>query len=165
MKTAVSRQVKTDIDKREKNNQIRRCMIEKAFGIIPLKQSKNGWQVFLVKKKEGHVGFPKGHGMLGEGPQKTAERELFEETGLYIAKYVTLQPLIEKYSFRKEGSRIDKQVDYYLAEVEGDIVLDNQEIVEGRWSSLNEAMDQITFAEGRSLAAKIEALLPKAEPI
>ena len=136
-------------------------ILEKAFGIIPLTQTKNGWQVFLVKKKEGYVGFPKGHAFQHEDPKKTAERELFEETGLKITKYLSSQTLIEIYSLQREGRKFLKTVTYYLAEVEGEIVLEAEEIIEGRWVDLKEAVGQVTFAEGRVLASKIEFLLPK----
>ena len=137
-------------------------ILEKAFGIIPLKQTKNGWQVFLVKKKEGHTGFPKGHALQNEDPKKTAERELFEETGLKITQYLSNQTLIEIYTLEREGRKFLKTVAYYLAEVEGEIILEEAEIIEGRWVNLKEAVEHITFAEGRVLASKIECLLPKA---
>ncbi len=135
-------------------------ILEKAFGIIPLKKTKNGWQVFLVKKKEGHVGFPKGHALQNENPKKTAERELFEETGLKITNYLFSQPLIEIYSLQREGRKFLKTVAYYLAEVDGEILLEVEEIIEGRWVNLKEAAGEITFAESRTLASKIEFLLP-----
>lgn len=137
-------------------------ILEKAFGIIPLKLTKAGWQVFLVKKKEGHTGFPKGHANKNEEPKKTAERELFEETGLKITRHLCTQTLIEIYPLTREGKKVLKTVVYYLAEVEGDIFLEEAEIIEGRWVALKEAVGQVTFAEGSALASKIEFLLPTA---
>lgn len=138
--------------------------MEKAFGIIPLKLAKTGWKVFLVKKKEGHVGFPKGHALKEEAPKMAAQRELFEETGLSVSNYLASQPLVETYSFEKDGRKVFKEVAYFLAEVEGDITLDGEEIAEGRWVNVHKAADQITFIQGRQLAAKVPSLLPKPEP-
>lgn len=61
---------------------------EESCGIIPLQKISGTWMVFIVQHKSGYWGFPKGHIEPGETQQQTASRELFEETGLHIEKYL-----------------------------------------------------------------------------
>ena len=136
-------------------------ILEKAFGIIPLRKIDSGFEVFLIKMKAGHVGFPKGHANPGENQKTTAERELFEETHLQVLKYLSKQIFFESYSFQRDGRKILKSVGYYLAEVEGNIVLEKNEILDGFWINFKKAINEITFSEGKNLAIKISSLLQK----
>ena len=108
----------------------------KAFGIIPLREGKT----LLVKHQKGHWAFPKGHPNPGEIPKETAKRELQEETGLFVVRFLG-KKFHEHYSF----GTTDKSVTYFLAEVAGELVLQKEEIADGRWMSFEEAASLATF--------------------
>ncbi len=126
-----------------------------SYGIIPLRREEQTWFVLLVQHYAGHWAFPKGHAHVGESPQQAAERELFEETGLKVQAYLSDQVLSEHYYFTFNKQRINKVVDYFVALVEGPVVLQEDEIKASRWSTLSEAMQIMTFKEGRALIHQV----------
>jgi len=135
-------------------------MKETCFGVIPLRQIKGGWQVFLVKhRKGGYWSFPKGHGNPGEEELEAAERELFEETGFHVSRLLPIQKLNEQYQFQRDGKNIDKMVTYFAAEVTGEFKPQKVEIEDGEWLFLGEAIDRITFQQSRHLCIQIRSLL------
>jgi len=125
-------------------------MNEESYGIIPCREG----EFFLVQHQAGHWGFPKGHAESGESPEETARRELFEETNLKVVRLLTPTPLVEQYTFLRYGKRIEKQVTYFLAQVEGEVALQGDEIAQGRWVSFEEAAELITFPEGKELCQR-----------
>ncbi|MFA5250568.1 MAG: NUDIX domain-containing protein [Parachlamydiales bacterium] len=131
----------------------------KTIGTLVFQKEKQLWEVFLVQKAQGHIGFPKGHPLKGERPEITAERELFEETGLKVENYLSPDPLVENYTFQRDGKKVLKTVGYYLAEVQGKVVLDSSEIVDGFWVPVEEMSVKISFEQGKELAAKALSFL------
>lgn len=133
-----------------------------SFGVIPLSKGEGKWKVFLVQHKHARYwGFPKGHPEPGESPLQTAVRELKEETNLDIVRYLQEEPLTEEYRFTFDSRRIHKRVFYYVAEVEGEIALQNKEIEDGKWVSFPEAIDQVTHQEGKSILQQVVKILAK----
>lgn len=131
-----------------------------SFGVIPLKKIDGAWHVFLILHKEGlHWGFPKGRANAGESALASAKRELFEETGLIVSKLFTSDSLKENYTFRRFGELYNKTVCYFVAEVEGQVVLQPDEVLDGKWLSFNEADSQLKFAESRALCAIAENIV------
>ena len=90
-----------------------------------------------------------------------AVRELKEETNLELVRYLQPEPFTEQYQFLAKGSRIFKQVSYFIAEVTGEVKLQKQEIEDGKWVAFPEALDQVTHAEGKAILAQVLQLLPK----
>ncbi len=133
---------------------------ETSYGIVPVKQRKGQWDVLLVKHEAGHWAFPKGHPDEGETPLQTAERELKEETGLSIKSLVSKATLKERYYFTHERQLIDKTVEYFVAEVTGDLIPQLEEISELKWFTVEEAMQQATFPATRKLIEALKPLLP-----
>lgn len=134
-------------------------MIEESFGTIPLKRSPHGWQIFLIQNKNGaHWGFPKGKGNEGEAPFESAARELYEETGLEIKELLLAEPIVEQYTFEREGQQVYKKVFYFLALVSGSINLQQSEILAGKWFSIDEAEERLTFKESKGICEKIRCL-------
>jgi 8-oxo-dGTP pyrophosphatase MutT (NUDIX family) len=134
--------------------------MEESFGIIPLQRQNNQWRTLLVLHRKGHWGFPKGGAQPGELPHIVAERELQEETGLHIVRFLPLPHLIDHYHFVREGQSIEKQVTYFLAEVEGILVPQESEIVSADWVDVAEAEDRMDFLEGKELCRKLVLMLP-----
>ncbi len=135
---------------------------DESFGVVPLSKVHGRWDVFLIKHKHGRYwGFPKGHAEKDETPQLAAARELKEETNLDIVNFLFEEPLMEKYNFILDGSRIYKRVYYFIAEVAGDVRLQTHEISDGMWLSLSEAMQKLTHLEGKAILSQVEDFLSK----
>ncbi len=129
---------------------------ETTYGIIPLRKDENNWQVLLVNHVKGNYwGFPKGHSKPGETPQETAVRELFEETGLAIKYFLAIKPLHETYDFYREKQPICKDVFYFLAEVEGQVILQPAETHANLWVNLRSAEEVITFPQSKALVREV----------
>ena len=132
---------------------------EFSYGIIPLRREGGRWEVLIILHGKGHWSFPKGHKNRGEEPIETATRELNEETGLEIVRFLPGSPLQEHYFFTHEGEKVDKRVEYYLAEVQGEVALQAAEVTDFRWLSLEEAEAQATFQEAKRLCREVMQLL------
>ena len=139
---------------------------ETCYGIIPLSYESNAWEAFIVQHLEGkHFGFPKGHHEKGESPKQTAKRELEEETGMHIIRYLPHPYLVERYQYRgPKGELIDKTVRYYLAEVERHFSLQKGEIIQGKWVLLKDLLPYITFEEGKNLIHLLISTLEDVDP-
>lgn len=130
---------------------------EESFGVIPLRYVDHEWNVFIILHKQGnHWGFPKGKANQGEDPKKSAERELLEETGLKVERFLLDEPFIEEYSFFRNSEKIVKNVFYFPALVAGAFILQPQEIREGKWLSFEKAMQQLTFDEAKNICKRIK---------
>ena len=135
---------------------------DESFGIIPLKEDKNGnYQALIIQHCAGHWGFPKGHLNKGEDPQTAAIRELEEETGLEIDRLLPKVPLQESYQFYKSNQRIDKTVLYFLALVTGTVKLQEEEVQNSLWLPINKLKMHVSFPEAKKLCQFIEKVLEK----
>lgn len=133
--------------------------VDLSYGVIPLQRRGDAWMVLLVRHREGHWSFPKGHPETGETPFETAARELREETGLSVRTLLSAEPLTERYTFSINGVSVAKTVSYYLAEVEGDVSVQEDEISSYSWDPLETAMTRITFSEARRLLSQVKQFL------
>jgi len=124
---------------------------EHSFGIIGLRVISDRCETLIVKHNKGHWGFPKGHLESTESSQEAAARELQEETDAVIIRFFDVSPLEERYFFKSEGLLVEKRVTYFLAEIEGEITLQKDEISEYRWASFKEAELLATFDECKQL--------------
>jgi|SRR5579872_1543484 len=132
-------------------------MIEiESFGVMPVQFQEGTWKIFLILHKQGnHWSFPKGRADPGESPRQSAMRELKEETGLDVIRFIQEEPLIEHYTFRRKTEWISKRVYYYAAEVGGEVQLQADEIREGKWITFPEALQALTFKEGKALCHQL----------
>lgn len=132
-------------------------LTERSYGIIPLQEDGGQWLVLLIKHRNGdHWAFPKGKPEKDETTFETAQRELFEETGLQVVEFVTKIPYLEHYSFLRRGITIKKKVEYYSARVQGEIRLQIKEIKDSIWVPLNEAKTTVTFSEAKRICIELE---------
>lgn len=130
-----------------------------SFGIIPIRNNRGTREFLLVRHRAGHWGFPKGHAESGETPLQTAERELSEETGLKIFRLLSPDSIVETYCFTVDGKLTIKTVDYFVAIVEGKLLLQQAEISDARWVSIDEIADTITFPQTKLLCDRAIALI------
>jgi 8-oxo-dGTP pyrophosphatase MutT (NUDIX family) len=107
--------------------------------------------------------FPKGLVEKGEGMKETALREVEEECGIKT-KIVRKIPGPEKYIYTFEGTKIFKQVEYFLMEyVSGNIKDHDFEMEEVEWLEFEEARKRLDFAEAKKVLDKAKKLLEKKE--
>lgn len=131
-----------------------------SYGIIPLHIEQTQVEVFLIQHlRGGWWGFPKGHVEESESKQQAAERELLEETGLSVQKYLFPEPLKETYYFYFQNRRVHKEVEYFVAVVQGDIALQKEEVQNGQWCSFSQAQEILSFAQARQMLQKVEQML------
>lgn len=122
---------------------------EHSYGIIPYYRHPDGSLHFLtIQHRRGHWAFPKGGAEANESQWETALRELKEETGLDIVKRISETPLTEHYHFMRRGMSVDKEVGYFLAEVEKkDLVLQEEEVQAYFWGRADQIMSRLSFPE------------------
>ncbi len=131
-----------------------------SYGIVPLKQEVDGVYILVIFHKGGkHWAFPKGHKDEGESDFETAQRELFEETGLTTTSCLSQVPYEETYQFYKFHEKIHKTVHYFPAFVTGTLQLQPEEIVDAKWLPLDTAHLHLTFKESKEICFKVKKLL------
>ena len=113
----------------------------------------------MVCHKSGHWTLPKGHQEPYETSFECAKRELYEETALLVQSLLAETSLVEQYQFSKKQVLIHKQVEYFIAEVEGNEVLQAEEIQDGKWLSLDEAIAIATYTQMKQLLKKVQVFL------
>lgn len=102
---------------------------------------------------------PKGHVEGGEDIIKTAEREVWEETGVYGEVFDKLG--IIDYWFISDGVQIHKTVHHHLLRyVDGELNDEDPEVTEVAWIPANELTEHFAYADERKLARKIYRILP-----
>ncbi|WP_342318735.1 NUDIX hydrolase [Corynebacterium mayonis] len=94
---------------------------------------------------------PKGHVEPGEHQWKTAEREVWEETGIRGEAFDSLGVI--DYWFVSDGVRIHKTVHHNLLRfVDGILNDDDPEVTEVTWVPMSELIEHLAYADERKLA-------------
>lgn len=134
---------------------------ESSYGVIPIYKNKQGdYEVLLVQIKAGTRWFPKGQVERGETPKQTAQRELFEETGLSVVERYTEKVFDEFYICTREHQKIDKHVGYFLGRVATKkIALQNKELDAFARVSFQYAQEKLSFPEIKEVVAKAQKIL------
>ncbi|MDO5670349.1 MAG: NUDIX hydrolase [Corynebacterium sp.] len=102
---------------------------------------------------------PKGHVEPGEDHRSTAEREVWEETGVHGETFADLGVI--DYWFVSDGVRIHKTVHHHLLRfVDGDLNDDDPEVTEVAWIPVSELIEHLAYADERKLARTAHDLLP-----
>ncbi|MDO5731371.1 NUDIX hydrolase, partial [Corynebacterium sphenisci] len=103
---------------------------------------------------------PKGHVEPGEDHGATAEREVWEETG--IRGEVLAELGVIDYWFVSEGTRIHKTVHHHLLRfVDGAFNDDDPEVTEVQWVPVLGLVERLAYADERKLARRAHDLLPE----
>ena len=103
---------------------------------------------------------PKGHVEPGEDKAATAEREVWEETGIHGEVFTELGVI--DYWFVSEGRRIHKTVHHHLLRyVDGDLNDEDPEVTEVSWIPANQLIEHLAFADERKLARQAHDMLPE----
>ncbi len=126
-----------------------------SYGVVPIFQKYKDPSTiyFLLIEQYGQFwSFPKGHPEVGETEIETAERELYEETGIRPLKIITDTYFIEKYSWNDHGTMVDKTVKFFPCFCENlEIKIDGKEITDAKWLTYENALEKITYKETRQI--------------
>ena len=102
---------------------------------------------------------PKGHVEEHESHRSTAEREVWEETG--IAGTVIDELGTIDYWFVSDGTRIHKTVHHHLLRyVDGEFNDEDPEVTEVTWVPVNNLVERLAYADERRLARRALDTLP-----
>ena len=102
---------------------------------------------------------PKGHVENGEAKEVTAEREVWEETGISGEVFADLGMI--DYWFVSDGVRIHKTVHHHLLRfVDGIMNDEDPEDTEVSWIPVSELIEHLAYADERKLARIAHDLLP-----
>lgn len=102
---------------------------------------------------------PKGHVEPGEDHRSTAEREVWEETG--ISGEVFRELGVIDYWFVSEGVRIHKTVHHHLLRyVDGYLNDEDPEVTEVAWIPVHQLIEHLAYADERKLARVAHDVLP-----
>ncbi|HEX2787074.1 MAG TPA: NUDIX domain-containing protein [Ignavibacteria bacterium] len=142
---------------------------DNAVGVIIFKKfgDKNESEIkYLLLKAHKWGTFPKGHIDAGEAKLDAALRELFEETGIKSDEIKLISEdilLTQQYHFKdnKKGL-IQKTNEFYFAEVQNDkVTIDNDEISEYRWCTMNEALKLSEYKNFEEVIIKADEIVKK----
>jgi len=117
---------------------------DQAIVIVPTRRGAQGQKVLAL---------PKGHVDPGETPDRTALREVREETGVDAELVQKLGDV--RYFYQRGGKRIFKRVTFYLFAYRGGSLDDHDdEVEEARWMPLSEAIEALSYDGEREMAAR-----------
>ena len=132
-----------------------------SVGIILFHRFPRKVMYLLLKQHQGHWGFPKGHIEKGERLIDTAVRELREETGIGKINFIKKKILFkDNYSFKNGKSKVNKIVDYYVAESLVDKVkIDGKEIINYKWLSAEKSIERLTFSKSKKILKRKKKII------
>jgi len=114
--------------------------------------------VIVPRGRRRVLGLPKGGQHPGESPEKTAAREVREETGVTASVRGRLGQV--DYSYRRGGRLIDKTVHFYLFEYDaGDTADHDHEVDDARWMPLREARRRLSYPGERAMIERALSVL------
>ena len=122
---------------------------EKSCGAVVLRKEDAQWNVLLIRHIKGrHISFPKGHVEAGETESKTAEREVFEETGLHVRIDRRFRAE-NRYNIRQDTQKL---VVIFVAVTDETVVTPQpEEIAEAFWLPLDGALERLTYERDRKI--------------
>ena len=126
---------------------------EKTCGAVMFTEKDGLRKYLLIKNESGHIGFPKGHIDYGESESETADREVFEETGLRFEQF---GDFCEEYTYTTKQNTIKTGV-FFIGHYEyREPKIQEDEIVEDWLLSYVDAMRLLNFPEDKDLLGKAE---------
>jgi len=135
------------------------CLYEKSCGAVLFTEEAGIRRFLLIKNMSGHIGFPKGHVEFGETERETAEREVWEETGVHTS----ILPGFREFYNYSVNSFVKKQAVYFVAPFrECDIEMNIREISEYMLVSFDEGMKVLNYPHDRSILSKADKFISQA---
>jgi len=138
-----------------------------SSGGVIFRKNNDMVEIALVSVKDGKVWcLPKGIVDKGESPEKTAVREVSEETGLR-GRIVEKLGEIKYWYYIKEGNiKCRKTVHFFLMEYEGGDVADHDwEVDSASWFQIDEALKKVNYKSEKELLEKAKKNLLQNEKL
>ena len=134
-----------------------------SSGGVIFRKNNSTIEIALIAVKGGKVWcLPKGIIDKGESPEKTAVREVAEETGLKGKIIEKLGEINYWYYLKEEEARCRKTVHFFLIEYEsGDISKHDWEVDKAAWFPINEAMEKASHENEREIIKRAREVLLK----
>ena len=122
---------------------------EKSCGALVFRKFHGNTELLLIKHANGgHWSFPKGHMESGETEEETAQREVWEETGIDIMIDTSFRETVS-YSPKKDTM---KEVVYFLAMAKNfNYTPQPEEISQIRWVEISLAHQVLSYDNDRQL--------------
>lgn len=133
--------------------------VEKSAGAIVFRRENDKILYLLIQYGLGHWGFSRGLIEKGESLEKTAEREIEEETGIRDFKFLPGFKETIRYFYKFEGKNILKFATYFLAETKEKEVKLSYEHQNFEWLSYKKALEKITFKNSKEVLKKAHQFL------
>lgn len=109
-------------------------LFRKSCGVVPFRWNGGEKEYLILLQTNDCWSFPKGHMEPGETEEITALRELYEETGLH-AMLISGQRAVSEYNI---PPCTRKQVVLFPGEVEGELSLQESEVLSHKWVKASE---------------------------
>lgn len=129
--------------------------MKRAFsaGGVVYKIENDNVKILLISTKDGKVWtLPKGIVEQNEDSEKTALREIKEETGVDVKIVDELGET--SYWFIMEGEKYFKTVKYFLAEYKGGQINPDWEVSSAQWFDIQEALKKLTYKSDKEILRK-----------
>ena len=121
---------------------------EKSCGAVIFRKDED-WNVLLIRHTKGrHISFPKGHVEPGETESQTAEREVFEETGLRVRVDRRFRAE-NRYNIRPDTQKL--VVVFAALTDQAEITPQPEEIAEAFWLPVEAAAERLTYERDRKI--------------
>lgn len=131
---------------------------EKSCGAVVFLKDKEV-KYLLLHYEAGHWDFVKGNVEPNESEKDTVIRELQEETGITDAKFIDdFREKIE-YFYRRQGTKVHKEVIFFLVETQTEKVEISYEHIGHIWLDYQSALEKLTFKNAKMLLKKAHELL------
>lgn len=135
-----------------------------SAGGVVYRRGRRGIEIVLCgRRREGLWALPKGSPEPGETLERTAVREVEEETGLSVAIQESVGSI--RYQFTgPDGRRYDKRVEHHLmAPTGGSLGRHDGEFDAVRWLPVEEALRLLRYPNERDILRRAVRLIRKRE--
>lgn len=134
-----------------------------SSGGVIFRDSAKGAEVALISVKKRIVWcLPKGIIEKGEEPDKTALREVNEETGLTGEMLEQIGQISYWYFLKEKTIRVHKTVHFFLLKyVSGSTDDHDQEVEEAKWFLVEEAVDRLQYKGEKDIMRKAKQMIEK----
>ncbi|MGI0080049.1 MAG: bis(5'-nucleosyl)-tetraphosphatase [Nitrososphaerales archaeon] len=122
---------------------------------------KGGLRYLVLNYPAGHWDFPKGAVERGETEQEAARREILEETGIKVDKFISNFRKKIEYHYRRSDGLSHKQVVFFLARAERDDVKISFEHSGFEWLTYEQSARRLTFENARNVLREANEFLSK----
>ena len=134
---------------------------EKSCGAVVFMKRKDSAKYLLLHYEAGHWDFPKGSQEKNETEDRTAEREIKEETGIEDIEFLESFKETIKYFYKKGEETVYKEVIFFLGQTHTERVKISAEHIGYAWMSYENAYKKLTFNTSKDLLRKANQFIYK----